>query len=119
MAVTGNYVGSDVHPHAACCQVSVESPEVLVPLISSLGSAWIWTVDQRLGLFSGTRHASRTGVESELADSKQDDAVPVHNEPTLQVSGTHKPSVLCPTAVQVTTCSTGEPTPLTAYTAQV
>lgn len=37
-------------------QVSVESPEVLVPLVSSLGSAWIWTLDQRVGLFSGSQH---------------------------------------------------------------
>ncbi|KAF6255211.1 hypothetical protein COO60DRAFT_237645 [Scenedesmus sp. NREL 46B-D3] len=38
------------------CWVSVESPEVLVPLISSLASAWIWTLDQRMGLFSGSQH---------------------------------------------------------------
>lgn len=40
-------------PLCLCHQVAVESPEVSVPLICNLASAWIWTLDQRLGLFSG------------------------------------------------------------------
>uniref|UniRef100_A0A383V936 1-phosphatidylinositol 4-kinase n=1 Tax=Tetradesmus obliquus TaxID=3088 RepID=A0A383V936_TETOB len=43
------------------CWVSVESPEVLVPLISSLASAWIWTLDKRMGLFSGGQHQQQHG----------------------------------------------------------
>ena len=45
----------------AAAQVSVESPEVLVPLISSLASAWIWTLDKRMGLFSGGQHQQQHG----------------------------------------------------------
>jgi hypothetical protein len=36
-----------------CLQVTVESPEVLVPLLSGITNAWIWTIDKRLGLFNG------------------------------------------------------------------
>ncbi|KAF8068220.1 PI4KA1 [Scenedesmus sp. PABB004] len=99
------------------CWVSVESPEVLVPLISSLGSAWIWTLDQRLGLFSGPaghaaahapppagaggpRRASSAGGHGadggaagggHLVPADDDDAGTevVHDEATLQAIAAH------------------------------
>lgn len=68
----------------------MESPEVLVPLISSLGSAWIWTLDQRVGLFSGLQHQhagdeASTAGGGHLIGPREEDGPVVHDEAMLQV----------------------------------
>lgn len=80
-------------------QVIVESPEVLVPLMSAIANAWIATCDKRLGLFSGARlaaaagapaggggHSERRGdvVDMLAADHGAEDD-PSHEDATLQV----------------------------------
>jgi hypothetical protein len=45
-------------------QVTAEAPEVLVQLVSSIASAWVWTVDQRRGLFSGQPHPIPAAVDA-------------------------------------------------------
>eukprot|EP00878_Enallax_costatus_P012821 GHUV01013388.1.p1 GENE.GHUV01013388.1~~GHUV01013388.1.p1 ORF type:complete len:2087 (+),score=705.77 GHUV01013388.1:215-6475(+) len=75
------------------CWASVESPEVLVPLISSLGSAWIWTLDQRVGLFGGLQHqqhAEESGAGGgHLVSSGEEDSPVVHDESMLQAISAH------------------------------
>jgi hypothetical protein len=86
---------------AVCLQVSVESPEVLVPLLSGITNAWIWTIDRRLGLFSGatvlaavtaaappasTAHAEGRGdVVDMLAEDHGAEDDPIHEQSMLQV----------------------------------
>eukprot|EP00879_Flechtneria_rotunda_P007045 GHRR01007395.1.p1 GENE.GHRR01007395.1~~GHRR01007395.1.p1 ORF type:complete len:1449 (+),score=535.85 GHRR01007395.1:542-4348(+) len=59
------------------CWVCVESPGVFVPLISSLTCTWIWTVDQRLGMFSGRQQqlgsesTHATGAGHVVADTSE------------------------------------------------
>ena len=52
--------------------VSTAAPEWLVPLASRLASSWCWSVDQRMGLFSGAgggdTHAQQHGEPPLLAD---------------------------------------------------
>lgn len=81
-------------------QVSVESPEVLVPLLSAITNAWIWTIDRRVGLFSGSTvlaapaaaaaaggaHAEGRGdVVDMLAEDHGAEDDPSHEDSMLQV----------------------------------
>ncbi len=84
-------------------QVTVESPEVLVPLLSAITNAWIWTIDRRLGLFSGASPAmaaaaapagatgagghdeGRGGVVDMLAEDHGAEDDPSHEDSMLQV----------------------------------
>lgn len=86
---------------AFAAQVSVESPEVLVPLLSGITNAWIWTIDRRLGLFSGATvlaaataaaapaaaaHAEGRGdVVDMLAEDHGAEDDPSHEDSMLQV----------------------------------
>lgn len=80
----------------------MESPEVLVPLLSGITNAWIWTTDRRLGLFSGSTvvagataaagavpggHAEGRGdVVDMLAEDHGAEDDPSHEDAMLQVS---------------------------------
>lgn len=111
-------------------QVIVESPEVLVPLMSAIANAWIATCDKRLGLFSGARLAAAAGapagggahsegrgdvVDMLAADHGAEDD-PSHEDATLQVReaglhvfpwlvgpkiGAHFASSLCPVCARL------------------
>jgi hypothetical protein len=72
-----------VFPVPVGLQVSAESPELLVPLISSISNAWVWTVDQRRGLFSGQMH--RAGTQEEVEAAAQQERQGYHDEQMLQV----------------------------------
>lgn len=86
-------------------QVTVESPEVLVPLLSAITNAWILTIDRRLGLFSGATPVTaavpapagagaagagghckgRGGVVDMLAEDHGAEDDPSHEDSMLQV----------------------------------
>lgn len=98
-----------------CTQVSVESPEVLVPLLSGITNAWIWTIDHRMGLFNGTTSAAaataaaassaagghgdgRGEVVDMLADDHGAEDGSSHDDAMLQVRGAMLQSAAMPAA---------------------
>lgn len=72
-----------VNTAAPDLQVSVESPELLVPLISSTTNAWIWSVDQRMGLFSGRQHVGSSSQQQQQQEEQESGGY--HDEQMLQV----------------------------------
>lgn len=50
-------------------QLFTENPGLLVPLVRNLAAAWIWTVDQRVGLFSGRPRGGGGAAPANAADA--------------------------------------------------
>lgn len=96
----------------------MESPEVLVPLLSGITNAWIWTIDHRMGLFNGTTSAAaataaaasstaggghadgRGEVVDMLADDHGAEDGSSHDDAMLQVRGAMMQSAIWAPAAQ-------------------